>query len=311
MVKKSTQTKKIGLVLAALAVGTGVIAAVAYRETISFYVKLLQAYIVAQRFYREYEHLARDVVFDPAKAVRLDVYSPAGGGNHPVLVFFHGGGWKDYDKKLFAPVAMRFLPRDMVVVIPDYTLYPGAGYEQMADEVAAAVAWTLEHITDYGGDPQRVVVAGHSAGGHLGGLVALDPRFLAVYGHSPDEVNGFIGMSGVYDVQAEYDYWAAQGTPPEVMTEVMGGVARFAEASPITYVRAGAPPVLVIHGEKDETVPAGIGVAFHEALLAAGARSDLRLYPESGHSDYLFAALTEEDSRIVTDVTAFVQGCEP
>lgn len=302
---------KIALALAAVAVGAGAIAAVAYRETISFYVKLLQAYLVAERFYRGYEHLARDVVFDPARSVRLDVYSPAGGGSYPVLVFFHGGGWKDYDKKLFAPVAMKFLPRDMVVVIPDYTLHPNAGYEQMAGEVASAIAWTLEHIAEYGGDPQRVVVAGHSAGGHLAGLALLDPRFLAAYGHSGEEVCGFVGMSGVYDVQAEYDYWVARGTPPEVMTEVMGGVGNFAQASPISHVRAGAPPALIIHGELDETVPAGIGVAFHEALLASGARSELCLYPGTGHSDYLFTALTEDDSRIVADVTAFVQGCEP
>jgi acetyl esterase/lipase len=291
--------------LAALGLGVGW----AHRDTVAFYVQLGRAYFTARRFYAQYEYLEKDVAFHPRMSPRLDVYSPPSGTGHPVLFFVHGGSWQDYDKELFAPVAMKLLPEEIVVVIPNYTLYPDAGYEQMAGEVAAALSWTLERIDQYGGDPQRVVVAGHSAGAHLAALAIMDPRFLAAYGRGHAEVCGFVGMSGVYDVQAEYDHWLARGTFPRVIVEVMGGEENFRQASPLRHVRRDLPPVLLIHGEKDETVPLGIATEFHAALQAVGATSDLEVYAGLGHADLLFAALSQEHPRLVTDVASFVRRC--
>jgi acetyl esterase/lipase len=298
--------KKMFWGIAALAaVGLG--AAFVYRDQIAFWWQLLKAYRVSRQFYAEYEHVEKDVVFHPEMGPRLDVYSPPTGEGHPVLFFVHGGSWKDYDKALFAPVAMKLLPEGMVVVIPDYTLYPDAGYEQMAGEMAAALSWTLDNAARYGGDPARVYVAGHSAGAHLAALAVMDPRFLAAHDHSAAEVRGLVGMSGVYDTRAEYDYWQAQGVYPEVLVDVMGGEERFAAASPIRYVRPGLPPILLIHGDEDETVPVGIATAFHTALQEAGAPSTLKIYAGSGHTDFLFAALTEERASLIADLAAFVR----
>ena len=291
--------------LAALGLGVGWV----YRDTVASYAQLARAYYAARRFYAQYEHLERNVAFHPQMTPRLDVYSPPSGTGHPVLFFVHGGSWKDYDKELFAPVAMKLLPEEMVVVIPDYTLHPDAAYEQMAGEVAAALSWTLERINEYGGDPARVIVAGHSAGAHLAGLAVMDPRFLAVYGHSQAEICGFVGMSGVYDVQAEYDYWLAQGSFPRVIVEVMGGEDNFRQASPIHHLRPGLPPVLLIHGENDETVPLSIATGFHAALQSVGVATELEVYPGLGHADYLFAALSQERPQLVADIAAFVHRC--
>jgi acetyl esterase/lipase len=294
---------------AVVALGLGVGGYLAYREEIDFYVGVLRAYLTARRFYARYEHLARDVVFDPEMAPRLDVYSPAEGAGHPVLFFVHGGGWQSFDKVIHAPVARRLLPEGMVVVIPDYTLHPEAGYEQMAREVAAALRWTLENVEAYGGDPGRVVVAGHSAGAHLAGLALMDPRFLAAYGHSVSEICGFVGMSGVYDVQAEYDFWQAQGEHPRLIEEVMGGQQNFGQASPLRYVRRDLPPILLIHGDRDKTVPFSIATEFQAALEGAGAESELSVYAGQGHTDYLFAGLAEERSRLIAELAGFVRGC--
>jgi acetyl esterase/lipase len=297
-----------GLSIAALA-ALGLGAAWIYRDTVASYLQLARAYYAARRFSARYEHVARNVAFHPEMAPRMDVYAPPSGTGHPVVFFVHGGSWKDYDKELFAPVAMKLLPENIVVAIPDYTHYPDAGYEQMAGEVAAALSWTLEWIDQYGGDPERVVVAGHSAGAHLAALALMDPRFLADHGHSHSEVCAFVGMSGVYDVQAEYDHWLAQGAFPEVILEVMGGVENFPLASPIHHVRADLPPILLIHGEKDKTVPLSIARQFHAALQAAGAASELEVYAGWGHADYLFAALSQSRPRLVADIAAFVQRC--
>ena len=281
----------------------------AFGDEISFYVKLFQAYRTGKRFYEQHPNLERDVAFHPEMDPRLDVYAPSEGEAHPVLIFVHGGSWKDYDKELFAPVAQKLLPEGMVVIISDYTLHPDAGYEQMTNEVAAAITWTLDNVAQYGGDPGRVVVAGHSAGAHLSGLAILDPRFLDSLGHSSDEICGWIGLSGVYDIQAEYDYWVAKGSTPEVMLEVMGGQQNFEQASPVRHVRPDLPSTLLIHGDEDKTVPVEISTGFHSALQAAGAPSTLTIYTGAGHSDYLFAALTEDRARVVRDIAEFVLGC--
>ena len=135
-------------------------AALVYGERAIYTLKILNATRVGQQFRQTYAHATRDVVFNPGMTPRLDVYSPASGDKHPVLIFVHGGGWKDFDKTLFASVAQKMLPENLVVVIPDYTLYPHGDYRLMAREVAAVIAWTLDHIASYGGDPQRVTFDG-------------------------------------------------------------------------------------------------------------------------------------------------------
>lgn len=296
----------IGGVVVAAATVWGVL----NREDIVFYWNLWQASRAGTQFYESYEHIGRDIAYHPGSDERLDVYSPATGDNHPVLIFVHGGGWDSYDKTLFTPVAMKLLPHDLVVVIPNYTLHPDAGYAEMADQMAATVAWTVENITDYGGDPARIVLSGHSAGGHLAGLVALDPRWLAAYDLTPNTICRFIGLSGVYDVNAQMAFERAKESTAPVMTAVMGGEDNFATASPVTYVTADRPPMRLIHGDADQTVPLSISQNFAAVLADVGITNELILYPGKGHTDFLFEALTDADAPIVPDMVNYVQACD-
>ncbi|MFW5785915.1 MAG: alpha/beta hydrolase [bacterium] len=293
-----------------------------------YYFNLWRASRAGDRFYRNYEPGERDVAFTEVSDVRLDVYSPVEGDGHPVLIFVHGGGWDKYDKQLFAPVAMQLVPRDMVVVIPDYTLYPDATYREMSREVAAAVAWTFDRIDAYGGDPDRIVLSGHSAGGHLSGLVAFDESWLAEHDRSPAELCGWVGLSGVYDVDAQMAFERAKGGEAPIMTAVMEGEDNFPAASPISYIRGGAaasegasgraaahgaeahPPVIrLIHGALDETVPLSMSEDFASTLEAAGLPVELTIYPESDHADFLFEGLTDDNAQVLLDLTETVRGC--
>lgn len=274
---------------------------------------LLRANRAGARFYRNYEHLERDVVYAEWSDARLDVYSPPEGEGHPVVIFVHGGSWDSLDKELFAPVAMQLLPRDLVVVIPGYTLYPDATYEQMTREIAAAVDWTLDNVADYGGDPGRVLLSGHSAGGHLSGLVAFDGRWLAELDRSPDEIAGWFGMSGVYDVAAQVAWRAEQGLESPQTIAAMGGEENLDAASPVRYVAGGryASPLpsaarraWVMHGTADETVPLFISERMAEAIESAGIPTTRLFYEGAGHSDFLLDALDTPDARILVDVTA-------
>jgi acetyl esterase/lipase len=181
----------------------------------------------------------------------------------------------------------------------------------MTREVAAAIGWTLENAGRYGGDPQRVVVAGHSSGGHLVSLAVTNPRFLEAHDHTRDELCGALYISGGYDLHAQYAYEQTKdgGGDTELMRTmvgVAGGIENFSAASPINYVRRGLPPTLILHGDEDQTIPVEMARAFHQALQEAGSPNELKVYPGRGHSELLFTALTEERAQIVADIAEFV-----
>jgi acetyl esterase/lipase len=197
----------------------------------------------------------------------------------------------------------------MVVVIPDYTLYPDATYEQMARDVADAAAWVFDNIAEYGGDPKRVYLSGHSAGGHLSGLVSYDPEWLAETGHSINEIRGWVGLSGVYDAARHAADLEALGLGSPIMTAVMKGPENFSAASPVTHAQLGeGPPAWLIHGEADETVPVFQSETMRDALRAAGVEAELTVYPGAGHNDYLFGALNDDDAQVIQDIGRIVRG---
>ena len=302
----------IGLALLAAA-----IAFIAFNwGEITFAWDLYKVKRVSDKFYADYPLLTKDIAFTDKSDVRLDLYrpddAPGGPGDHPVFLFVHGGGWDEYDKLLHAPVAQKLLPEGMVVLIMDYTLYPNATYGQMTGEVADAIAWTIENVAQYGGDPARITVGGHSAGGHLAMLAAYDPQWLTATGHSLNEICGLVGIAGVYDVNAQMVFERSTGGTAPIMTAVMEGEPNFATASPITYVAqhgADSPPVHLIHGSADDTVPLSESDEFLAALQAAGIPSELTIYDGAGHTGLLLDAMVENPSRLVQDLSGFVNGC--
>jgi len=260
-------------------------------------------------------HPRRALGICPAAHVRtrLDIFAPLDDapGGRPVIISLHGGGWNTMRRPLFACSARQWVRLGLVAVVPDYTLYPRARYQQMADECAAAVAWTLEHCAEYGGDPRRVYLFGHSAGAHLGGLLAYDARWLARYGHTPQALAGFIGSNGVYDAEAEHDLWVRRFPwirGRGVVWQVMGASREGLRAgSPVRYVTPEAPPTLLLHGEIDRVVPVSIGLALRAALQAAGVPVVWHCYPRLGHIDALFRAAAAPQAPLNRDILAFIR----
>lgn len=309
---RGPRTRPLGCLLVLVFVATAALSGCATFERAGFAWNLLRAMRAGERFRENHENAALDISFTPLSDVALDVYAPTAGDGHPVLIFVHGGGWDQYDKELFAPIAMRLVPQDVVVVIPDYTLYPDAGYRQMSREVAAAVAWTIEHVAEYGGDPSRITLSGHSAGGHLSGLVAFDDRWLADVGYRPSDLCGWIGMSGVYDIDAQMAFERSGGSDAPVMTAVMGGEENFPAASPISYVSTAAEiEITLVHGAEDEIVPLSITTSLADRLIDSGREVELLVYEEADHVDFLFESLSDDDSQFLLDVIEAVRSCSP
>lgn len=297
--------RRWGTALAACILVLLVALAAAYWDEVLFVGRFVRAQAIGRRYVRQHASIATDISPHPNVDTTLDIYWAEGLATGPVLVFVHGGSWSRFGKEDFSPLAAVLVPRGYTVVITDYTLYPEATYERMADEVAAAVAWTLEHAHDYGGDPDRIYLAGHSAGAHLAALVVTEERWLARYDHEASELAGLIGISGTYDLALQAAYGRSLWGSEELIAGVAGGWRNYAQASPITYVRRGLPPTLLIHGTEDTTVPHAASRAFCDALHAAGSDCELALYPGAGHTDYLFRSLWGADLRLLRDLERF------
>jgi len=205
----------------------------------------------------------------------LDLYLPAEGRDFPVFIFIHGGSWRfgDKDNPLYPheEIGKRFARRGVAAVVASYRLAPRYKFPAQAEDVARVVRWTYENVASYGGDPERIILGGHSAGGHLAALVALDERYLAAEGVPPTAVAGAVGISGVYDLDLanEDASWFSRWF---VGRAVFGDdFAVLREASPINYVRPDAPPFLLLQGDGDPEHIRHQLPPMAAALLAAGA----------------------------------------
>ncbi len=140
-----------------------------------------------------------DVAYGPDPSETLDVF-PSTRADAPVLVFIHGGWWRAFDKRDHSFIAPSFTREGAMVVVPNYALAPRVTIETIALQMARALAWVYRHAALYGGDPARIVVAGHSAGGHLTAML-LSCAWQTVAADLPGRlVAGGVSISGVFDL---------------------------------------------------------------------------------------------------------------
>ena len=203
----------------------------------------------------------------------LDVCRPKSATAAPVIVFFYGGGWRSGSKRTYRYVAKALARRGYVAVLPDYRIYPQARYPDFLDDGAQAVRWVKDNAKRFGGDPQNIFLMGHSAGAHIAAMLAIDATWLQKVGLAPGrDIAGLIGISGPYDFLPLKD---------ETFKIIFGGDRP--ETQPISHVTPGAPPALLLTGDKDDVVGAGNSIRFAERLRAAGNEATAVIYPRIGH----------------------------
>lgn len=218
----------------------------------------------------------RDLSYADTKNKRqtLDVYTPAAGGNHPVVVWIHGGGWRRGDKSAVQRKPQAFVDKGFVFVSVNYRFVPQVTVKEMAGDVAKAIRWVHDHARKYGGDPETVFVAGHSAGAHLAALVCTDESYLKAEKLSLSNIKGCIPVdTAVYDVAKQIQ--SRGRLRAGVYTSAFGRNAKTQKSlSPIAHVANGRhiPPFLILHVARrpDSTAQSQ---AFAKALQAAGVEA--------------------------------------
>ena len=220
----------------------------------------------------------------------------------PVMIFYYGGGWVKGGREEYAFAARAFASRGFVVVLPDYRKVPQVRFPAFVEDAADAVKWTHDHIADYGGDPNRIAISGHSAGGYAVAMLALDRRWLRQAGVSDGTVKAAVGLSG------PYDFLPFTGRA----IEALGQWPRPIETQPIHFARADAPPMMLVTGDADTTVRPRNARNLAVRLKALGATVVEKDYAGQGHEDIAMALSLpfRRKATVLDDVVAFLRQAE-
>lgn len=206
----------------------------------------------------------------------------------PVIVFIHGGSWRDGDPQYYDFIGRSFASQGFVVANLGYRLEEEGRWPGMLKDSAAGIAWVRSNIAEYGGDPDRIVLMGHSAGAYNAAMLALDPQWLAKAGVPAASIRGFVGLAGPYDFYPfdSDSTKAAFGHAPEPE-----------QTQPVNHVGGNDPPMLLIHGLDDTTVKPRNSQALVRELTASGGEVELLEYPGMDHSDPLVSLAAPWRSR--------------
>jgi len=209
---------------------------------------------------RETTSCKLDLPYGPTARQKLDVFLPPGRAPRagwPALVFFHGGYWQSLHKDFFSFLAPPFLAEGIALVTPTYELCPDVSMTALADQVRRALAWVQDYGASLTLDPARIVVAGHSAGGHIAALLAHTPW------PDPPPLIGALALSGLYDlepIRLSYLNAALKLTAEEA-----------AALSPIRHIRPYAPPLVLAMGGAELPGFHDQQLDYADALAQAGA----------------------------------------
>ena len=220
----------------------------------------LSAFVV----YNDIDYYAPETAPNPEKN-QLDVYVPDGGAmDLPVLFFVHGGSWAYGDRSDYALLGEAIADQEgYVTVIISYrlsdSLHPEVTHPDHIVDVAKAFAWTVNNISSYGGDPEKIFALGHSAGAHLVTLLSTNTSYLETAGVTVDDIIGTIAFNiGIYDIPklyADCGMWASMGYEMMGFAQVFGPIAdsstNWYDASPKYHIGPNMPPSIFFVGTED------------------------------------------------------------
>lgn len=235
---------------------------------------------------------------------RVDLYQPVGHqGLRPVLVFFYGGSWNSGDRADYRFVAKAAERLGMVLAVPDYRLAPEVVYPDFLRDSADALAEVRRRAAEFGGDPDRLIVMGHSAGAYNAAMLAYDDRWLASEDRS--SIRGFIGLAG------PYDFLPIQ--IPSVQT-TFGWPHTPRSSQPVEHVSPGDPPALLLAAEKDHLVlPETNTQSLARRLRLARVPVEVEMFSTVSHTTLVAALVPPFSYRapVVDRIAAFLDRLEP
>ncbi|NEX92209.1 alpha/beta hydrolase [Caulobacter sp. 17J65-9] len=224
-----------------------------------------------------------EIAYGADRSQRLDVYPRPGLRNAPVILYVHGGGWAHGDKRMVNALPDYAQRNGFLLLSVGYRLAPEVNARGCAEDVAAATAWARAHVREYGGDPHKLFLVGHSAGAHLVALVGVDPTYLGAHKLTPADLAGVVPLDGAgYDAPRQMATVRPRGPLGQMYAEAFGDEA--AALSPTLLAAKGRsyPPFLIFHvAAREDSGEQSRALA--EALRQAGGRAEAVSAPGETH----------------------------
>lgn len=240
-----------------------------------------------------------NIAYGEEERQSLDIYLPRMADKRPVVIFWYGGSWQEGSKSYYRFVGAELAKLGFVAILPDYRLYPQVLFPSFEEDGARAIAWVERHAQEFGGDPKRIVLMGHSAGAHTAAFLAFNHVFLEKYGADSSDIVGLIGLSGPYAFVPDSD--ALRAAFPAPFSDK--------DWQPIRFVDSQSPPSLLLHGLSDKVVLPSETIELHDALEQQHVRVEMHLFPHRRHTDTIapFSPLLRGRTPVVDEVSAFVR----
>ena len=222
---------------------------------------------------------------------KVDLYLPRGTDSPtPVLVYIHGGGWVGGSKESSVLRLIPWMEMGWAVVNVQYRLGEVSLAPAAVEDCLCALRWIIRNASNYNIDPERIVVTGNSAGGHLALTTGMVPASAGLDRQCPGSetlsVTAIINWYGITDVGDLLDGPNTKSYAVEWMGSMPNRFEIAERVPPLTYVRSGLPPILTIHGDADPTVPYQHGVQLHEELSKVGVSNQLHTVPGGRHGGF-------------------------
>lgn len=237
-----------------------------------FFLSILSKQIFAQK-YRTIENISYCKITDTddykKERCKLDLYVPTDGKNFSTIVWFHGGGLEEGNK--FIPLELK--EKGVAVVAVNYRLSPKVKAPDYIEDAAEAVAWAFSNVASYGGDPAKIYVSGHSAGGYLALMIGLDSTYLQKQGVSANKIKGLVPISG--QTNTHYTIKKERGQSM--------AIPQMDQYAPISFARKDAPATVLITGDPQLELPARYEENAHlAAILKQVGHTKTSLYQLQG-----------------------------
>jgi acetyl esterase/lipase len=246
------------------------------------------------------ELVAENVPYGPDPQQQLDVYKPTHAiGPLPILLFVHGGSWRDGERGGYEFVGRTFAANGYLTLVMSYRMVPKNRFPDFVSDVALALAWAGKEGGRYGGDSSRVFSVGHSAGAYNLAMAILNKDYLVAAGVEQSSLRGVATMAGPFDFLP---------LDTRATIDAFGSYSDLAATQPVNFSRGDAPPFLLSTGTADTTVFPRNSRALEKKLHDAGGRVELREYGGVSHVGILLALakpFRKPATPVLADILAF------
>jgi acetyl esterase/lipase len=257
------------------------------------------ALVVANTLARfdDYE-LITNQAYGPDEANQLDIYKPTQTRPKGTVIFFYGGCWgacTTYSRANYRFLAQALTAQGYIVVIPDYRLYPKVLFPQIMQDGAAIVSWVSNNIDRFGGKSEQMFLMGHSAGGHIAAMLAINEQYLGDDLHK--NIRGYIGLASPYDFIFDQPYM-----------EKLFAEIPYEQSQPSHFIDGSEPPLLLLYGKDDKTVYMRNIVKMMKAVKQKNGNAEPHIYNGMNHTDILaaFSIPYRDNYNVVRDISAFL-----